>query len=117
MSNNAEVLANAAAKALDDKKGEDIRVYDVRGISAITDFTVAATGTSAPHLRGLIAEVQRQLREQGYQSYRMSGDPASGWVIIDYVDVVIHVFSPEAREYYAIERLWEKPSAEPKTEE
>ena len=99
-------IAIAAAKALDEKMGADIRIFDVREKSSITDFTVVATGTSAPHLKALIAEVQHQMKDAGVMSYRTSGDPESGWVIVDYVDVVVHVFSPEARAYYAIEKLW-----------
>lgn len=99
-------IAIAAAKALDEKMGADIRIFDVREKSSITDFTVVATGTSAPHLKALIAEVRRQMKDAGVMSYRTSGDAESGWVIVDYVDVVVHVFSPEARAYYAIEKLW-----------
>lgn len=99
-------IALAAARALEEKLGADIRIYDVRKVSSITDFTVVATGNSSPHLKALIAEVQRQMKEANVMSYRTSGEPESGWVIVDYVHVVVHVFSPEARAYYAIEKLW-----------
>ena len=103
---NGEQIAKEAVAALEAKQGDDIRLYDVRGISSITDYTVVATGTSAPHLKALISETQRHMKELGVASYRLSGDPASGWVIVDYITAVIHVFSAEARAYYAIERLW-----------
>ncbi len=76
------------------------------GVSTVTDFTVVASGTSAPHLKALVAEVARQMKELGVSSYRTSGDPESGWVVLDFVQAVVHVFSAEARAYYAIERLW-----------
>jgi len=101
-----EQIAREAAAALDAKQAEDIRIYDVRRISNLTDFTVVATGTSEPHLKALISEVQRRMKDQGTASYRTSGTPDSGWVVVDYVHVVVHVFSQEAREYYAIEKLW-----------
>lgn len=101
-----EALANAIAGILHDRQGADIRIYDVREISGLTDITVVASGTSAPHLKALVAEVQRQMKEQAVNSYRTSGASDSGWVVIDYVHVVVHVFSPEARAYYAIEKLW-----------
>ena len=97
-----------AAKALEDRKGTDVKVYDVRGKSALADFFVVATGAAAPHLKALIAETQNAMKEAGVMSYRTSGDPESGWIVVDYVDVVVHVFSPEARAYYALEKLWTK---------
>ena len=93
--------------ALADKKAVDVKAYDVRGISGLTDVFVVATGTAAPHLKALVAGVQAAMRDAGAPPYRTSGDPQSGWVVVDYVDMVVHVFSPEARAYYALEKLWE----------
>lgn len=95
-----------AAKALDIKQAHDIRIFDVRGISSVTDYYIVATGTSAPHLKALISETQRRMKELGVASFRTSGEPDSGWVVVDYVHAVVHVFSAEARAYYAIEKLW-----------
>ncbi len=106
MALEAEVMAVEIAKALDGKKAENIRVYDVRGVSNLTDMTVVATGTSAPHLKALIAETQRRMKVLGVASYRTSGTPDSGWVVVDSGHAVAHVFSAEARDYYAIEKLW-----------
>lgn len=92
--------------ALDVKQAKDIRIFDVRGQSSVTDFYIVATGTSAPHLKALIAETQRRMKELGISSYRTSGESDSGWVVVDYVHAVVHVFSTEARDYYAIEKLW-----------
>lgn len=95
-----------AAQALDAKQARDIRVFDVRELSTVTDFYIVATGTSAPHLKALIGETERHLKAQGVSAYRTSGESDSGWVVVDFVQAVVHVFSPEARAYYAIERLW-----------
>ena len=103
----AEEQAKVIAKALEDKKAVDVRVHDVRGKSALADFFVVATGAAAPHLKALVAESQAVMKSEGVQSYRTSGDPESGWIVVDYIDVVVHVFSPEARAYYALEKLWE----------
>ena len=103
----AEEYAGLLARALEDKKAENIKIYDVRGKSGLTDFFVVATGTAAPHLKALVAESQAVMKMQNVQSYRTSGDPESGWIVVDYIDVVLHVFSPEARAYYALEKLWE----------
>ena len=78
----------------------------MRGLSSVTDFYIVATGTSAPHLKALIEEVKRCVKELGVGSYRTSGESDSGWVVIDFVHAVVHVFSTEARAYYAIEKLW-----------
>lgn len=93
--------------ALEDKKAVDMKTYDVRGISGLCDAFVVATGIAAPHLRGIVSGVQAAMKEAGVNSFRTSGDPDSGWIVVDYVDVVVHVFSPEARAYYALEKLWE----------
>lgn len=103
---NSEQLAIETARALDSKKAQNIRIFDVRGLSSVTEFYIVATGTSAPHLNSLIAETQNHLKKLGVTQYRMSGEPDSGWVVADYVHAVVHVFSAEARDYYAIEKLW-----------
>ena len=103
---SAEQIALEIAKALDMKQADDIRIFDVKGLSGVTDFYVVATGTSAPHLKALIAETQRHLKALGVASYRTSGTSDSGWVVVDYIHAVAHVFAPEARAYYNIERLW-----------
>ena len=86
-------------EALKEKKAVDVKTYDVRGISGLCDAFVVATGTAAPHLKALVKALPKK-------AYRVSGDPESGWIVADYVDVVVHVFSPEARAYYALEKLW-----------
>ena len=93
--------------ALAEKKAENVKTYDVRGVSGLCDVFVVATGVAAPHLKGLAAGVQQAMKSAGVASFRTSGDPESGWIVIDYVDVVVHVFSPEARAYYALEKIWE----------
>ena len=102
----AQKQAQVIAKALEDRKGADVKVYDVRGKSGLADFFVVATGSAAPHLKALVAESQKAMKEAHVASYRTSGDPESGWIVVDYIDVVVHVFSPEARAYYALEKLW-----------
>lgn len=102
----SERIAIEAALALDAKQADEIRVFDVRGVSSVTDFTVVATGTSAPHLKALVSETKRRMKELGVNCYRISGEPDSGWVVADYINAVVHVFSVEARAYYAIEKIW-----------
>ena len=95
----AEEQARGLAAKLADAKAMDVRTYDVRGKSGLTDFFVVATGAAAPHLKALVRELPK--------AYRVSGEPESGWIVADYIDVVVHVFSAEARAYYQLEKLWE----------
>lgn len=99
-------IAKKAWEALDKKKGEKILLLDVKDLTGITDFYLIASGSSAPHLKAMFSEVQRALKEEGVYCYRKAGKPESGWLVLDYIDVVIHVFSAEARQYYTIEELW-----------
>ena len=103
----SEEQAKTIARALEGRKGVDVKIYDVRGQSNLADFFVVATGAAAPHLKALVAEAQNAMKSAGVNSHRTSGDPESGWIVVDYIDVVLHVFSPEARAYYALERLWD----------
>ncbi len=107
----SEKIAEEIVQALESKLAEDIRIYDVRGISSVTDYYIIATGNSAPHLKALIAEAYRHMKDNGVRSHRSSGEPESGWMVIDFFDAVMHVFSREARAYYAIERLWDGSEA------
>lgn len=104
----SEEQVNLIAQALENRKGADVKVYDVRGKSSLADYFVVATGAAAPHLKALIAESQAVMKRNGVASFRTSGDPESGWIVVDYIDIVVHVFSPEARAYYALEKLWVK---------
>lgn len=92
--------------ALEDKKAEDIRVIDVRGKSSITDAIVVASASAAPHLRALSVGVQRELSEKLGEHAKVSGDAESAWIVLDYFDVMVHVFLPDARAYYDLESLW-----------
>ena len=103
-----ELQVKLIVRALEDRKGEDIKCYDMRGENALADFYVVATGAAAPHLKALAAETQAAMKRESVNSYRTSGDPESGWIVVDYIDIIVHVFSPEARAYYALEKLWTK---------
>ncbi len=92
--------------AIEDRKGMNPVVMNVHGISSVTDYYVIASGNSAPHLNALEEEIETSLKREGAKLYRRSGTPASGWMVVDYVDVVVHLFTEEAREYYALEKLW-----------
>ncbi|MFC1452824.1 ribosome silencing factor [Verrucomicrobiota bacterium] len=101
-------LAGKARDILDGKQGRDLLLLDVRGLSSVTDYYLIVSGSSPPHLKALFAEVQRRLKDEGVRCFRKAGLPESGWLVLDYIDVVIHIFSAQARSYYAIEDLWKE---------
>ena len=108
---DAETLVERIRVILDDKKAQDITIIDVRGTSTVTDYTIIASGMSTPHIRALYEEVQHRLKQEGIACYRRSGETDGGWMVLDYVNVVIHLFVPEVREFYALERLWDDVAA------
>lgn len=95
-----------AREALLAKKGEHVTVLDVTGISPVTDYYVIVSGNSTPHLKALAEEVEQVLDRNGVACYRRAGTPESGWIVEDYLDFVVHIFTPEMRDYYQLERLW-----------
>lgn len=99
-------LARQAAGILSDKKGEELLLIDVRECSSLTDYVLLVNGSSPPHLKAMLNDLQHTLKQEGVHAFRKSGTPESGWMVLDYVDLIIHIFSPEARSYYAIEDLW-----------
>lgn len=104
---SAPPLVQKIHEALLDRKGEQVELVDVRGKSTVTDYYMVVSGSTTPHLKALASEVQRRLRDEGIHCYRRSGSPEDGWMVLDYVDVVIHIFLAELRGYYALEDLWE----------
>ena len=99
-------LARQARAALLAKKGEDPVLLDVRGLSSITDYYLIVTGLNAPHLKALLEDLEQEFEQAGQRCARRSGKPESGWMVADYLDVVVHIFSAQHRGYYALEQLW-----------
>lgn len=99
-------LALKAREMIEKKQGKDIVLFDVRKISTLTDYYLVTSGSSPPHLKAMFNDLQIALKKQGVHYYRKAGVPESGWLLLDYIDVIIHIFSIEIRQYYAIEDLW-----------
>lgn len=103
---NIKDLALLAADAADDKKAEDIDVLDVRGLTVIADYFVLCSANSDKQVRAVARAVEDRLAEKGIEPQRMAGMNDANWVLIDYADVIVHVFKKREREYYDLERLW-----------
>ncbi len=99
--------AKLAAKVLDSKKGHDIAVIKVEDISILSDYVVIATGNSSTQVKALAEEVEEKLDEAGITASHIEGHRSNSWVLLDFIDVVVHVFSDESRQYYDLDRLWQ----------
>ncbi len=99
--------AQACARYADDIQAEDIVILDLRGLSSITDYFVICTGTSQPHLKAIRREISDHMREDhGLKPRSKEGDAESQWLVLDYYDVIVHIFHQEKRSLYSLEDLW-----------
>lgn len=98
--------AKKIAACLDNKKGRRITVLEVGELTSISDYFVIASGGSAAQVKAMADEVEEKLREAGYAPVHMEGYQVATWILLDYSDVVVHIFLEETREFYDIERLW-----------
>jgi len=104
---SAESCARFSAEVAQLEKAEDVVVLDLRGLAGFTDFFVIATARSERRRTTIVDAVARRVRERVRRKpIHLEGYPAAGWVLADYVDFVVHVFSPESRELYQLEKLW-----------
>ena len=100
-------LARACAQAADEMQAENIRVWDMRGVSSLTDFMVVCAGSSMPHLRAILRDVSGLVLEwHGQRPVNSEGKADTRWVVLDYIDVMVHVMHQEMRDYYGLEDLW-----------
>lgn len=111
--NPGYVLATHAVNAMAEKKASDITILDLRGISGMADFFVIGTGSSDLQIRAIANGVRDEIEEAcDERPWKEEGTDALQWVLLDYVDLVVHVFTPEKRAHYNIERLWGEASSE-----
>jgi ribosome-associated protein len=103
---DSDRLLDLVLAALDDMKGVDVRVIDVRELTSITDRMVIVSGTSTRHVKALAENVALQAKQHGYLPLGVEGETAAEWVLVDLADVVVHVMLPEIRDFYALEKLW-----------
>jgi ribosome-associated protein len=110
---SGEALVERIVSVASDRKAVDIRVLDVRGIVGYTDFFVICSGRSERQAKAIHDAVYESLKGDGVLPRRVEGAREARWVLMDYLDAVVHIFTPEAREFYRLEQLWgEAPSRE-----
>lgn len=98
--------AKLIARCLDDKKGRDITILDIGSVSSLGDYFVIASGGSAPQLKAMADEVLEKMAEVGAHPLHVEGYNAATWILMDFGDVIAHIFHQETRDFYGIERLW-----------
>jgi ribosome-associated protein len=107
MAIEGEELARACVKAADEMQAENIRAWDMRGVSNLTDYMIVCSGSSMPHLRAIMREVAGIVeKESGAKPVNTEGKVDSRWAVLDYIDVMVHVMHEEMREFYGLEELW-----------
>ena len=99
-------LVKAAAKAAQAKKAQDIIALDLSGLQAVSDYFLVCSAASEPQVKAIAENVEDMLRELGAKPWHVEGREGKRWVLLDFVDVVVHVFHEKTREYYLLERLW-----------
>lgn len=99
-------MANIAYHALDEKKGEDIRIIQISEISVLADYFLIAHGNNSPQVQALMDHVQEKMHQAGFPVKRVEGNRNSSWVLLDFGDVVVHVFDREDRLFFDLERIW-----------
>jgi ribosome-associated protein len=105
-------IIDVVLKSLDDAKAEQTVAIDITGKSSLSDHLVVTTGRSHRHVGAMADQLVRDLREAGHAKPRVEGMPANDWVLVDAGDVIVHIFRPEVREFYNIEKLWSADFAE-----
>ncbi|QNU65866.1 ribosome silencing factor [Ruminiclostridium herbifermentans] len=103
---DSKKLVDRIMLAMQDKKAKDINIIDIHSITIIADYFVICSGTSTTHIKAIADEIEEKLTEMGVEPYHKEGYDTARWVLLDYGDVVVHVFYHEDREFYNLERLW-----------
>lgn len=103
---DSKTALKTAINALEDKKGENIKVIDISGISVMADYFVIASGKNLNQIKAMADEVEDKLSKIGVEPRQIEGANSSGWILMDYHDFIIHIFNEDMRLYYDIERIW-----------
>ena len=112
-----QAMLDIIEKSADARGGADIQTLDIRDMTAIADYFVIINGGSTPQLNAIAEEVEDKMAEAGYHTYHHEGNGQSRWIILDYGDVIVHIFHRDMREFYNLERLWSQDNRESEDEQ
>ena len=114
--NNAKEMAAIAVEALEDKKANDISIIDIEKISTLADYFIIASGSNKNQVQAMTDEVLDKLGRAGFETKHVEGYRTANWILLDYGDIVIHIFDEENRLFYDLERIWRDGKAIKKEE-
>lgn len=104
--NQSKEMAKIAWNAIDDKIGKDIKVIDITSVSVVADYFIIASGTNKNQVQAIVDNVQDELVKAGHYSKQIEGYQAGNWILMDYGDIIVHIFDKENRLFYDLERIW-----------
>ena len=104
--NESKRMARIAYKALEEKMAEEINIIDISGVSVLADYFLIANGKNSNHVQALVDQVDEAMGRAGYDCRQIEGYQTANWVLLDYKDIVVHIFSQEDRRFYDLERIW-----------
>lgn len=104
--NTGKEMACLACKALDEKKGQDIKVIDIHEVSVIADYFIIASGSNQNQVQAMVDHVEEKLGRAGFEPKQIEGTKNSSWILMDYGDLIVHIFDEENRLFYDLERIW-----------
>lgn len=102
----AKKMVKTTYQALDEKKGEDIKIINLEGISVLADYFIIANGTNSSQVQALVDNVEEELHKAGYSLKQREGYSNGNWVLLDFGDIIVHIFDRENRLFYDLERIW-----------
>ena len=103
---HSKEMVKLAVQALQDKKGEDVKIIDIREISVLADYFVIASGSNGNQVQAMADNVEEMLGKAGYVSAQIEGYDSANWILMDYKDIIVHIFCREDRLFYELERIW-----------
>ena len=104
--NQSKEITKLAIAALEDKKANDVRVIDIAGVSVIADYFVIASGSNTNQVQAMADSVREALGRAGHEPRQVEGYGSANWILMDYNDIIVHIFSDESRTFYDLERIW-----------
>ena len=106
IANQSQLLAKTACKALEDKKALDIKIIDISHVSVLADYFIIASGSNRNQVQAMVDNVQEDLHKAGFDAKQVEGYNSANWILLDYGDIIVHVFDEENRLFYDLERIW-----------
>ena len=104
--NLIQQMIENAVSGLEDKKGEDIKIIDISEVSPVSDYFVLASGSNRNHVQAMADSVAEKMHKAGFSLKQIEGYDSANWILMDFVDIVVHVFDRESRYFYDLERIW-----------